>query len=902
MMGQPTKIGAAMSLYNLDRIFDPQRIAVVGASEKEGTIGNALMRNLLDGGFEGELFPVNPNYDALHGLKAYGSVAEVEHAPDLAVIATPILTVPDIVGECTKRGVGGGIIISAGGKESGQKGREIETRIEEEARKTGLRIIGPNCLGVICPGKKLNASFAAHMPREGKLAFVSQSGAICTAMLDLALKENMGFRHFVSIGSMLDVDFGDLIDYLGSDQEVSSVLLYIESLTNFRKFMSAARSVSRTKPIIALKAGRSKAGAKAAASHTGAMAGEDAVYDAAFKRAGIVRVNNLEDFFDCAEFLAKQPRPTGRRLVIITNAGGPGVMAADAVAEQGLELSPLSEETVATLNNILPPAWSHANPVDILGDASAERYVSIVDCCFNSREFDGMLLIHNPQATTDPTEVAKTLIAALKRKPYPVFTVWMGGVDVEKGRDTLNKAGFPTYDTPERAVRAFTYLYHYGRNLEMLQEVPPKLHDDIRPDCEKAVKIIKMGLQTKNGLLTEGESKALLSVYGIPVNRTEQASSLDEAVRLAREMGYPLAMKVQSRDIVHKSEAGGVQLDLRTEEDVRRAYGEIVERTRAYDPTAFVSGVTLQPMIQNPDYEILLGAKKDPNFGPVILFGLGGVFVEALGDKSIGLPPFNRTLAVRMMEETRAYWLLKGQRGRKGAELDLLEEMVVRLSQLLVDYPEIAELDMNPVIIKDGKPLAVDARVVIRASDVTTPFHLVISPYPSKYESMELTSRGRKVFVRPVKPEDAPLFQEFFNVLSPTAIYFRFFSPVKSLSPTMLARFTQIDYDREIALVAFDGEGDGEKMAGVARVIAYPEGTRGEFAIIVGDPWQGTGIGSVLLRRCLHLAKAQGMDTVEGAVLAENRQMLNLGRKLGFRVLPGEGAGEYKLSIDLSDY
>jgi acetyltransferase len=891
-----------MSLYNLDKIFDPKRIAVVGASEKKGTIGNAIMKNLLEGGFEGDLIPVNPNYDALHGLKAFGSLTQVEKVPDLAVVATPIFAVPGIVGQCTKMGVGGAIIISAGGREAGDKGREIEAKIQEEARKTGLRIIGPNCLGVICPGKRMNASFAAHMPREGKLAFVSQSGAICTAMLDLALRENMGFRHFVSIGSMLDVDFGDLIDYLGSDYEVSSVLLYIESLTSFRKFMSAARAVSRTKPIIALKAGRSTAGAMAAASHTGAMAGEDAVYDAAFKRAGIVRVKNLEDFFDCAEFLAKQPRPTGRRLVIITNAGGPGVMAADAVAEEGLALSPLSDETMDTLNRILPPAWSHANPVDILGDASAERYARIVDCCFRAREFDGMLLIHNPQATTDPADVAKTLIEALKDKPYPVFTVWMGGADVEKGREVLNHAGFPTYDTPERAVRAFTYLYHYGRNLEMLQEIPPKLHDDIRPDCAKALKLVRQGLQRVTGYLTEGESKALLSVYGIPVNRTEPASSPDEAVRLAHEMGYPLAMKVQSTDIVHKSEAVGVQLDLHTAEDVSKAYREIIERVRAYNPEASVTGVTLQSKIQHPDYEIFLGAKRDPNFGPVILFGLGGIFAEALGDRAIGLPPLNRTLAVRMMEETRAYSLLKGPRGRKAADMDLLEEMVVRLSQLIVDYPEIAELDMNPVIIKDGKPLAVDARVVVKASDVATPLHLVISPYPSMYESMELTSHGQKVFVRPVKPEDAPLFQSFFEILSPTAIYFRFFSPVKSLSPAMLARFTQIDYDREIALVAFDGEAAGEKMMGVARVIAYRDGKRGEFAIIVGDPWQGSGIGSVLLRRCLRLAKAQGMETVEGTVLADNRPMLNLGRKLGFQVLPGEGAGEYKLSMDLHEF
>ncbi|MGB6376203.1 MAG: acetate--CoA ligase family protein, partial [Syntrophobacteria bacterium] len=678
-----------MGLYNLDKIFEPESIAVVGASEKEGSIGSVHVQNLIQGGYQGKIFPVNPHYTSTHGLKAYPSISRIDHAVDLAIIAIPISSVPSVIRECAQVRVGGAIVVSAGGKETGPQGREIEDRIRREAETGGLRIIGPNCLGIICPGRKLNASFAAHMPQSGKVAFISQSGAICTAILDLALKEEIGFSHFVSIGSMLDVDFGDLIDYLGNYPEVNSILLYIESLTNFRKFMSAARAVSRVKPIVVLKSGRSPAGARAAASHTGAMVGEDAVYDAAFKRAGIVRVQTFGELFDCAELMAKQPRPKGPRLGIITNAGGPGVMAADSLAEYGAEPARLEQETIEQLNELLPPFWSHSNPIDVLGDASPERYAKAVDICLKAKELNGLLLILTAQGMTNPAEVAELLTQKLKAKPCPVFASWMGGMEVEKGRDILNHAGIPTYDTPESAVKAFMYMHEYSCNLQMLQEIPPKLAKELHFDRDWARAIIDEELKSGNGILTEIESKSLLTAYGIPVIHTEVATSVEEAKRLATHMGYPIVVKVHSPDIVHKTEAGGVQLDLYSEAAVSVAYRKTIKNARAYNPEAKILGVTLQPMIQRPDYEILLGAKRDENFGPVILFGMGGVLTELLKDWSIGLPPLNRSLARKLMESTRAYSLLKGYRNKPGANLALLEEMIIRLSQLLEDFPEI---------------------------------------------------------------------------------------------------------------------------------------------------------------------------------------------------------------------
>ncbi len=888
-----------MSQYSLERIFRPRHVAVVGASEKTGTIGNALMKNLMDGGFSGTLLPVNPKHKTIHGQTCFESISALETDVDLAIIATPIHSVADIVSECAEKKVGGAIIISAGGKEVGEQGREIEEKIRRIAYGGRLRIVGPNCLGIIRPGTKLNASFASEMPLSGNLAFVSQSGAICTAILDLALKERIGFSHFVSIGSMLDVDFGDMIDYLGNDSSARSILLYIESLTNFRKFMSAARSVSRVKPIIVLKSGRSAAGAKAAASHTGAMAGEDAVYDAAFKRAGIVRVDTIEELFDCAELMSKQPRPSGPRLAILTNGGGPGVMATDTLARYGQEPAPLDPETMQALDAFLPPFWSRANPIDILGDASAQRFGRALEICFDSHNLDGVLVILAPQALTAPLAVAQTLAAAVKEHRYPVFTCWMGGKSIAKAVDILNEAGIPTYDTPERAVRAFLYMVDYARNLETLLEIPPKITRHMVFDQEKARQLLCAAPAQR--FMSETDAKELLTAYGLPVIQTLIAETEAQALSIGREIGYPLVMKVHSADITHKTDAGGVRLDLRCDADVGQAYNQILSSARQYKPDARIEGVTIQPYFSNPDFEILLGAKRDPSFGPVILFGMGGIYTEVLKDRALGLPPMNRLLARRLMQQTKAYTLLQGYRNRPAADMELLEEMIIRLSQLLIDFPEIAELDMNPVLIKDGKPVAVDARILVSPLAVPSSLHLVIGPYPEENESHMVGEDGRRIFIRPVKPEDAPLFTALFKVLSPTTIYYRFFGMLKELKPEMLARFTQIDYDREIALVAIDEDSQPDRMLGVARIIGDPDAKTGEFAVLVGDTWQGKGIGSNLLEKCLSIAEKRGFQTVHGVVLHENRNMLALGKKLGFDIQRDPESEEYNLVIHFGE-
>jgi acetyltransferase len=887
-----------MSQYNLNRIFKPRHVAVVGASEKAGTIGNALMKNLADGRFSGTVLPVNPKYQTMHGQACFESVSVLETGVDLAVIATPMHSVPDIVNECVEKKVGGAVIISAGGKEVGEAGREIEETIWRIAQGGGLRIVGPNCMGIIRPGVNLNASFASEMPAAGNLAFVSQSGAICTAILDMALKERIGFSHFVSIGSMLDVDFGDMIDYLGNDSSAKSILLYIENLTNFRKFMSAARSVSRIKPIIVLKSGRSPAGARAAASHTGAMAGEDAVYDAAFKRAGIVRVDTIEELFDCAELMAKQPRPRGSRLAILTNGGGPGVMATDTLARHGQEPAPLDPETLKAFDAFLPDFWSRGNPIDILGDASAERFGRSLAICFNAKNLDGVLVILAPQALTDPLSVAETLAAAIQERRFPVFACWMGGKRIATAVDVLNAAGIPTYDTPERAVRAFLYMVEYARNLEMLLEVPPKMAGDMAFDPEKVRRLIADA--PDRGFMSEADANAILTAYGLPMIRTQIATTETQAARIAGELGYPVVMKLHSPDITHKTDADGVRLDLRGDANVGQAYRQILSSARHYQPDARIEGMTLQPYFANPDYEILLGAKRDANFGPVILFGMGGIYTEVLKDRSLGLPPMNRLLARRLMQETKAYSLLQGYRNRPAADMPRLEEMIIRLSQLLIDFPEIAELDMNPVLIKDGDPVAVDARILLSPIAVPSSLHLVISPYPQEDESHMVAADGRAIFIRPVKPEDAPLFTALFKTLSPTTIYYRFFGALKELNPEMLARFTQIDYDREIALVAIDEASQTDNILGVARVIGDPDAKTGEFAVLVGDAWQGKGIGSNLLEKCLSIAEKQGFKTVHGIVLKENRNMLALGKKLGFSIERDAEDGDNKLVIRLS--
>jgi len=891
-----------MSQYNLERIFEAQSIAIIGASNKPATIGNILTNNLLSPVFTGRAFPVNPRHDYIMGHKSYPSIKDIPNPVDLAVIVTPINSVPEIVRECVEKDVAGTIIISAGGKEVGQEGKNIEARIKEEADKGGLRVIGPNCFGILCAKTGLNTTFATQQPLAGKLAIVSQSGAICSAVLDLSLQANIGLRYLVSTGSMLDVDFGDLINYLGNDPGVSSIILYMENITNTRKFMSAARAVSRIKPIVVLKAGRSKVGAMAAFSHTGALAGEDAVYDAAFKRAGIVRVDTIGELFDCAELIAKQPLPSGKGLAVLTNGGGPGIIASDAAAYYGIDLVALEKNTFEKLDKFLPPIWSRRNPIDIIGDATPERWKHAFDVCINAGEINGLIIIYVPQGLSEAVAVARKIADLLyDRRHPPVFAVWMGGKDAQQGREILNEAGIPTYNTPERAVSAFRYMSVYARNLEMLQAIPMGLKKKLKFDKTKTGKIIDNALREQRELLSELESKEILDAYGIPCTHTQAAMTADEAVLLARKMTYPVVMKIFSPDIVHKTDAGGVQINLKSDRDVEKAFERIINNARKYDPTAEIRGVTVQPMLTHTDYELILGSKQDPFFGSVIVFGMGGVMAEVLADRSIALPPLDRLLARRLMQETRVFKILKGYRNKPGANMMLLEEILIGLSQLVTDFSEITELDINPLIVANNQCIAVDARVIVKPAVISSPEHLVISPYPEQYESKLTTRRGADIFIRPVRPEDAPLLVDLFNRLSRQSIYQRFFSPIKKLSPDMLARFTQIDYYRDMALIALAVE-EGkvmEKMLGVSRLMGDPDGKNAELAVVVSDEEQGKGIGAALMEKLMFVARERGIKHLWGMVLAENTQMLALGKSFGSKISWDSSSNKYKLEIEL---
>jgi len=888
-----------MGIYNLDLFFKPNSVAVIGASEKSGSIGGAIFRNLQRGGFPGPIYPVHPNYSRIGGVPVSASVRDIAAPVDLAIIATPISTVPDLIDSLADVQIGAAVVISAGGRETGEKGRGIEAQIKAKAISHQIRILGPNCLGLMVPGYHTNASFAADMPLGGKLAFVSQSGAICTAILDLAFKERIGFSHFVSLGSMADVDFGDMIDYLGYRSSVDSILLYVESLTHVRKFMSAARSVSHTKPIIVLKAGKSSAGAKAAASHTGALAGEDDVYDAAFKRAGIIRVGSFQDLFDCAELVAKQPLTQGTRLGIISNGGGPAVMAADAMALKDSEPEPLTEKTRESLDGLLPRFWNRNNPIDILGDATAKRYSDVIQTCVASKNFDGILVMFVPQAVVTAEAVADAMIEAQKKTKIPLIACWMGGRDVAPAIERLNLSGIPTYDTPERAVRAFGFLVQYVRNLELLQEVPERFLRELEFDTEKLRKLVHEGMTDKEGFLTEVASKTILETYGINVSHTIVASHARDVSHLSREVGFPVVMKIVSPDITHKTEVNGIRLDIRSEPEARHAFDEIMATVKTKRPDARIEGVAIQPYVINPDVELLLGAKRDPSFGPVLLFGLGGIYTEVIRDRSIGLPPLNRLLIKRLMQETRAYKLLQGYRGRPAADMALIEEMIVRLSQLLIDVPEIKEADLNPVVVKDGLPIAVDARISLSISPQPSPMHLVISPYPTQYEHRVVTKSGIQLFIRPIRPEDGSLFVELFSRMSAASLYYRFCRSIKVLTPEMLYRLTQIDYDRELALVAIADEAGENRIIGAARIINGVDGTKAEFSIMIADAWQGKGIGVKLLEDLIRSGRDRRLEKIWGYVLPENRNMLKLGKKVGFASRYDSDVGMTVLTIDL---
>jgi acetyltransferase len=891
----------------LDTIFAPKNIAVIGATETPGSVGRTIVWNLISSPFGGTVFPINPKRPSVLGIKAYPSISDVPEPVDLAVVVTPAQTVPGIISECVDFGVKSAIIISAGFKETGPAGVELERQIMEHAHRGKMRIIGPNCLGVMNPTTGVNATFASTIARRGSVGFISQSGALCTAILDWSLGENVGFSAFVSIGSMLDVDWGDLIYYLGDDPHTKSIVIYMETIGNARGFLSAAREVALTKPIIVIKPGRTEGAAKAAASHTGSLTGSDEVLEVAFHRSGVLRVGTIAELFYMAEVLGKQPRPKGRRLTILTNAGGPGVLATDSLITNGGELTKLSTETMDAFNALLPAAWSHNNPVDILGDASPERYSKALEIAARDPNSDGILVILTPQAMTDPTKTAEQLQPYAQLPDKPVIANWMGGKDVTPGEMILNRLNIPTFPYPDTAARVFDYMAHYSENLGSLYETPMPATEGRQDavDRQRASQIIKAVRDSGRTILTEFESKQLLSSYGIPTVETRIARSEAEAVAAADAIGYPVVLKIHSETITHKTDVGGVQLDLADSSAVRSAYNAIAESVRIKVGAGNFLGVTVQPMAKIDGYELILGSSIDPQFGPVLLFGLGGQLVEVFKDHALGIPPLTTTLARRMMEQTHIYTALKGVRGRKPVDLPALERLLVRFGQLIVEQRWIKELDINPLMASPDQLLALDARVLVYGSDTSEDMlpKLAIRPYPAQYVSTWTTKGHAQITIRPILPEDEPLLAAFHTTLSDRTVYMRYLQPMMLTDRVVherLARLCHCDYDREIALVAEDKSRDGERrILGVSRLSKVHGAEEARLSVLVGDPFQGTGIGMQLVSRLVEVAKGEHMLRLTATLTPDNKVMQHIFQKLGFSLEPISDGKLLSAMIDL---
>ncbi len=881
-------------MYNLENLFSPHRVAVVGAGREPSQLGHIVLRNLVDAGFDGVVYPINPGRESVSGIQAYPSIADTPAKPDLAIVCTPAASVPDVVSACGERGVPAIEVLSAGFREAGAEGSQLEQRVREElGRYEGMRLLGPNCLGLIVPRLRLNASFAKTMPIDGHIAFVSQSGALATSVTDWAAAQQIGFSQVVSIGNMVDVDLGDLIDFLAQDAHTRAIFLYIETVTQPRKFMSAARAFSRTKPIIVYKAGRFTASAQAAVSHTGAMVGEDAVYDAALRRAGAVRVGRIEDVFAAVELLARERPIHLSRLAVVTNAGGPGVMAADALLARDGELAELQPATLKALDEVLPEAWSHGNPVDVLGDAPAKRYGEAVKTVLADDDVDAVLTILTPQAMTDASATADAVLAARQGSPKPVLAAWMGGQSVREGRQRLGAGGVAAYDYPEQAIGALMDLVSYGRNLETLHETPRSIPVGFALDRQRAKELMTAVLAEGTGVLSETSSKALLDAYEIPFTKPLPALSADDAVVAAEQMGYPVVLKVRSPDVTHKTDVGGVELRLADAAAVRAAFDRIVASVRERRPEAEIQGVTVQPMVRTSGgYELVLGARKDPIFGAVILLGAGGVATEVLRDQALELPPLNERLALGMLQSLRIWPLLDGHRGRRAIDLDALLQVVMRFSYLVADYPELSEIEINPLLVSADGAIALDARAVVDQSLVgreMLPFsHLAIRPYPEEYTREAKTSGGLNVTLRPIRPEDEPAWHEMLDVSSDETISQRFSSMVRH-THEFATRFCFIDYDRELAIVAeVESEDGSRKLAGIGRLVADAARLRAEYAVLVADPWQRRGLGDLLTSYCVETAPSWGHSWGIRSVCAEtgigNANMIAVFQKQGFKL------------------
>jgi acetyltransferase len=891
----------------LESIFLPRSVAVIGATDREGTVGRSIVSNLLESKFRIKVYAVNPTHSEVLGIKTYKQIGDIPGGVDLAVVVTPAHTVPQVIGECVDADVKSGVVISAGFRERGHEGILLEGQIQKHLSRGSMRLIGPNCLGFMNPTIGLNATFAKSMPQKGSVAFLSQSGALLTSILDWGQSEQVGFSAIVSTGSMLDVGWGDLIYYFGNDPHTKSILLYMESVGDARSFLSAAREIALSKPIIVIKAGRSDAASRAAASHTGALTGSDDVLEAAFRRCGILRVQNIADLFYMAEVLSKQPRPRGPRLTIVTNAGGPGVLATDALMATGGELTVLSSESLHELDGFLSSHWSHNNPVDVLADADAEGFVKAVGIASKDAASDGLLAIIAPQGLADPTQVAERMKPLAHSSSKPLLASWMGGDGVAEGTAILNAAGIPTFSYPDTAARAFTYMWRYTYNLRGLYDTPALVGgSDVTADARTKVSETVLRVRAHSGtMLNEFEAKKLLALYGIPVVETRMAESEEQAVACAAEIGYPVVLKLLSSTIAHKTDVDGVRLGLQTAEQVRSAYRAIQTAVAEKRGAEHFGGVTVQPMVKRDGYELILGSTVDAQFGPVILFGSGGVMVEVYRDRALALPPLNTTLAHRMMEQTKIYSALLGGRGRKPVNMTALEGLLVRFSQLVMEQPWIKEIDINLLLATSEQLIALDARVVVHDSAVQEEQlpRPTIRPYPSQYVWEWSLKDGTAVTIRPIRPEDEPLMVQFHTTLSERSVYLRYFCSLSLSTRVEHERLVRIcfgSYDRGFALVADRKNPDTgqHEVLGVGRFSAINR-AEAEAAVLVSDRWHGLGLGTELLASAARVARAEKFKRLSGEILRDNFATQAIFKKVGFRLRSMEDPSSVAALLEL---
>lgn len=876
--------------HYLTTLFEPKSVAVIGASERDDSVGSILFRNILESGYKGRLYPINPKHETIQGSRAYKSIEEIGARVELAVIATRPKTVPEIVEQCGRSGIKNVIIITAGFSEAGHSGAALERKTLEIARSYGVRVLGPNCLGIIRPDLGLNATFARVNAAMGNLALVSQSGAMCSAVLDWAAANSVGFSSVISLGSTADVDFGEILDYLVYDNRTHYILLYIEGIRNARRFMSALRSAARIKPIILLKAGRHAGGSAAVKVHSGMIAGSDTVFDAAIRRAGVVRVKNVGQLFYASKALASKFRPQGKRLAIITNGGGPGAMAADRAGDMDITLAELSADTIKALNATMPPTWSRSNPIDIVGDATPARYRDAIMAVAQDEGIDGILVMLTPQAMTKPLEVAQAVIEVSKLTAMPILACWMGEEQVLEGRTALENAGIPAFRMPETAIELYYHISTYYRNQKLLLQTPVATSQVTPQETEGAKMLIDAVLQEHRKVLSEMESKAVLRAFRIPVAQTMVARTPTESLLLAEQIGFPVAMKVDSPDIVRKSDAGGVRLNITNAPAVRNAYHDILETVQKKHPTARINGVSIEPYLARPNgRELMIGVVRDPTFGPIITFGSGGTEVEIFSDRAVALPPLNRFLAQDLIRSTRAAKLLGEFRAMPPIRMEALEEVLLNISEMICELPWLQELDLNPLIVDDNGAIAADARIVIDYASTSGDrySHMSIHPYPAHLIQDWEQPDGRTITIRPIRPEDADMEQEFVKNLSDESKYSRFMDTLRELTQSMLVRFTQIDYDREMALIAtLQGEKGKSVQIGVARYVTNPDGETVEFALAVADDWQKHGVGRKLMTALIDSARQKGYRAIVGDVLAMNSKMFRLMASLGFTIHP----------------